>query len=157
MKLPRVLSSTSKRTFVLYPALVALEQWRAGRPWHLAWAPLLPWGYLQYRLSGKYRTRKGGGGPGVAVPPERIVDTGLYRYTRNPMYLGHLVFLTGLTGLTRSPLATLLLAVNLPWFDHHARQDEERLLHLFGASYADYRDRVPRWLPGLPGSPSRNG
>jgi len=155
MKLRRLLSSTSKRTFVLYPGLVALEQGLRRRPLHLAWAPLLPWGYLQYRLSGNYRTRKGGGGPGIAVPPERIVDSGLYGYTRNPMYLGHLIFLTGLTGLTRSPMAAFLLAVNLPWFDRHARQDEERLLHLFGADYASYRDRVPRWLPGLPGHTAR--
>lgn len=152
MKPADLVTVTSKRTFVLYPALVALEQRLSRRRLHPAWIPLLLWGYLQFRLSGNYRTRFGGGGPGVAVPPERIVEDGIYRYTRNPMYLGHLIFMTGLTGLTRSPLAALVLAVNVPWFDRHARQDEQRLGELFGAEYVTYRDRVPRWLPGLPGS-----
>ena len=58
------------------------------------------WGYLQYRLCGKYRTTRGGGGPSPEVPAERLVSTGLYAYTRNPMYLGHLF---GLSGLSFSP------------------------------------------------------
>jgi protein-S-isoprenylcysteine O-methyltransferase Ste14 len=57
---------------------------------------LLAWGYLQYHLGGVYRTHNGGGGPGVEIPPDKIVDTGIYGLTRNPMYLGHLIFMTGL-------------------------------------------------------------
>ena len=152
MELPKLLASTSNRTFFVYPMVVAAEQALSRRRLRPRWAPLLAWGYLQYRLSGQYRTRRGGGGPGMKVPPERIVQTGLYRYTRNPMYLGHLIFLTGLAGLTRSPVAGALLAGSIPWFDRHARGDEERLERLFGAEYTDYRDDVPRWLPGLSGN-----
>jgi protein-S-isoprenylcysteine O-methyltransferase Ste14 len=66
------------------------------------------------------------------------------------MYLGHLVFLAGLALTTRSPIAAGALAINVPWFDRHAQRDEERLTELFGEAYTAYRDRVPRWLPGLP-------
>lgn len=110
----------------------------------------MAWGYLQYRWAGDYRTRHGRGGPGQGTPPERIVTSGVYAWTRNPMYLGHLVFLTGLALTTRSPLAGAILAANLVWFPRHAERDEERLLELFGDDYADYRDRVPRWLPRRP-------
>lgn len=108
---------------------------------------MLPWGYLQYRWSGAYRTRHGGGGPGLSKRPERVVTSGVYGLTRNPMYLGHQVFLAGLALATRSPLATLLFVAHVPWFDARAREDEAGLRELFGPSYAAYCAEVPRWLP----------
>jgi protein-S-isoprenylcysteine O-methyltransferase Ste14 len=62
------------------------------------------------------------------------------------MYLGHMVFLTGLALLTRSPFAAALLTTVVPWFDERAAHDERRLEKAFGAEYVSYRDRVPRWL-----------
>jgi steroid 5-alpha reductase family enzyme len=64
------------------------------------------WGYLQYRLCGQYRGKRSGGGPGPEVPPERLVSSGIYAYTRNPMYLGHIIFLIGLTLTLRSWLVS---------------------------------------------------
>ena len=140
-------TSTSTRTFVVWPACVALEQAVVRRRLHRRWLVLLAWGYLQYRLAGSYRTRRGGGGPGMSVPPERIVTSGIYAYTRNPMYLGHLIFLAGLALATRSPLAAALFAGHIPWFNARAREDEEVLSARFGRPYERYRRRVPRWLP----------
>jgi hypothetical protein len=113
----RWLKTTSNRTFVLYPALVAAFEFALrGRDMRLVpWGvPLLIWGYLQYRLCGNYRTRLGGGGPGLSVPPERIVDTGVYAYLRNPMYLGHMIFLAGLAITFWSWAALLLLLMHIP-------------------------------------------
>jgi hypothetical protein len=142
------LKSTSTRTFAVWPALVAGEQLLARRPVRVAWLPLLPWGYLQYRWSGAYRSRLGGGGPGMSRPPERIVTTGVYGWTRNPMYLGHQIFLAGLALATRSPLATALLVAHIPWFAARARDDERALEASFGAAYESYRRSVPRWFLG---------
>jgi protein-S-isoprenylcysteine O-methyltransferase Ste14 len=113
------------------------------RPGYL---PLLAWGYLQYRWCGTYRSR-GGGGPGMSVPPERLVTTGPYALTRNPMYLGHLVFAAGVAAVTHSRAATLTAAVLPWWFDRRVRRDERRMAELFGAEYAGYCSRVPRWVP----------
>jgi protein-S-isoprenylcysteine O-methyltransferase Ste14 len=66
------------------------------------------------------------------------------------MYLGHLVFLVGLTALTRSPVALAVTSALVPWFDERARTDHRRLTGFFGDRYAEYAERVPRWLPGLP-------
>lgn len=143
----RSLGSTSTRTFALYPALLAVEQRLTGRDPDWRWLPLLVWGYLQYRLAGRYRTRLGGGGPGMSNPPERLVTTGVYGLTRNPMYLGHQIFLAGLALVTRSPLAAVLFAVHLPWFDARARHDEAAMRVRFGTDYERYCRRVPRWLP----------
>jgi protein-S-isoprenylcysteine O-methyltransferase Ste14 len=145
------LRSTPTRTFVALPAVVLAEQALSRRPLRLGWTPMLAWGYLQYRLSGRYRIARAGGPPGLSQGrPDRLVTTGVYAVTRNPMYLGHLVFLAGLTALTRSPLALAVTAGLVPWFDERARQDHERLTALFGEPYTAYAARVPRWLPGLP-------
>ena len=146
------LSSTSNRTFVLWPVLLASAESaiQQGVPRMEAWAlPLLVWGYLQYYFVGRYRLREGGGGPGISVPPERLVTGGPYRFCRNPMYLAHLIFLAGLALFLRSWLAAAVLACHLVWFDRRVRDDEARLAALFGEPYRDYAARVRRWVPGI--------
>jgi len=152
--LKRWLKSTSNRTFALYPVLVFLFEYvsHAGRLHFLGrnmlvGIPLLIWGYGQYRLSGNYRERVGGGGPGIEIPPVRMVDTGIYAYTRNPMYLGHLIFMIGLAVTFWSWAALLLFAFHIYWFQQRVLEDEERLIKIFGAPYVDYQRRVKRWIP----------
>ncbi len=148
----RWLNRTPVRTFFLLPLLViAFEFVRRGSdfvfaPWGV---PLLAWGYLQYRLVGSYRSRRGGGGPGIDVPPSKLVAEGPYRYVRNPMYLGHLIFMLGLAVTFWSWLALGILAVCAVWFDRRVRADEARLRVRFGAQYAQYESRVKRWIPGV--------
>ena len=145
------LSSTSTRTFVAVPALVLAEQALARRPLHLRWLPLALWGYAQYKLTGTYRLAHAGGPAGQSQGfPEKILDSGPYAVTRNPMYLGHLIFLGALVLITRSPVATAVLAALVPWFDDRAAHDEQRLTARFGTEYTAYRDRVPRWIPRVP-------
>jgi protein-S-isoprenylcysteine O-methyltransferase Ste14 len=148
LTLRRWLASTPRRTFVLYPVIVMLSELilRGGS---LVFNPeglvLLAWGYGQYRLSGIYRTRRGGGGPGLDKPPQRIVDTGVYAYTRNPMYLGHLIFMLGLIVTFSSWLATALLIFHLWWFHRRVLEDEAHMRQLFGRQFDAYAARVKRW------------
>jgi len=150
--LKRWLASTPHRSFVLYPILLCLFELAIHRG-HLAinwWsAPLLVWGYLQYRLTGHYRRRLGGGGPGTAVPPVRLVVTGPYRYTRNPMYLGHLIFLLGLALTLRSWAGLALFFIQAIWFHRRVLRDEFRMHELFGDAYSDYLHSVRRWIPAI--------
>ena len=141
------LRSTSTRNFLAVPAVLLAEQGLARRRVRPAWLVPAVGGYLQYRLCGSYRTSRGGGGPGMSNPPTDLVTTGPYALTRNPMYLGHVVFLASLTLATRSPVALAYGAYSLQWFDRRAAEDEERLHELFGDEYERYRRRVSRWLP----------
>ncbi len=148
----RYLKSTSRRSFVLYPLMIiALElALRRGELVIVFWGlPLLAWGYLQYRIVGKYRLHLGGGGPGLDTPPDRIVAEGPYRFLRNPMYLGHLIFMAGLAITFRSWAAVVLLLVHIPWFHSRVLKDEAQLEQRFGAPYLEYKSRVRRWIPGL--------
>jgi len=106
------------------------------------------WGYLQYRLCGLYRIKWGGGGPGLETPPERVVSTGPYAYTRNPMYLGHLIFLTGLTLTLESWLAAIITVGVAVWFHCRVLGDEKKLAAKLGQPYIDYMEAVKRWIPG---------
>ena len=152
MSVRRWLGGTSNRTFIVWPvALFAIEALvQQGTPAIHWWGlPLLAWGYFQYRLVGNYRTDTGGGGPGIAVPPDRIVDSGPYRWVRNPMYLGHLIFFAGLALSLGSWIAFGVLVFHVFWFDRRVRQDEERLAQIFGEPYREYCRRVKRWIPGI--------
>lgn len=142
-----VLKSTSTRNFVAVPLVVLAEQAVRRRPVRPGWAVPAACGYLQYRLCGRYRTSHGGGGPGLSNPPVSLVTSGPYALTRNPMYLGHLVFLASLSMGTGSPVALAYTAWTWPWFDRRAAADEQRLEAMFGDEYQRYRQRVPRWLP----------
>ena len=148
----RWLKSTSNRTFVVWPLVLyateaALQQ-ALPRIEPLA-LPILAWGYLQYRWVGVYRTRLGGGGPGISNPPDRVVEAGPYRHVRNPMYLGHLVFFAGLALVLRSWVGAAVFVAHAFWFHQRVREDEARLAERFGAPYLDYCRRVKRWIPGV--------
>ena len=152
LRLLRWLSRSPVQTFILCPLLViAFELVRQGGELSIepAGAALLAWGYLQYLLVGHFRNRVGGGGPGFGVPPDRIVEDGPYRYVRNPMYLGHLIFMLGLAVTFVSWFALILFAARAFWFHRRVLEDEARLQELFGASYLDYQRRVKRWIPVL--------
>jgi protein-S-isoprenylcysteine O-methyltransferase Ste14 len=148
----RWLGRTPVVTFILCPlAVIAVELVLGrGRLTIVYWGvPLMAWGYLQYLVVGRFRLPRAGGSSGMEVPPERIIASGPYRHTRNPMYLGHLIFLTGLAVTFWSWLALIVLAARALWFHRRVRHDEERLERIFGAEYVAYRARVKRWIPGV--------
>jgi protein-S-isoprenylcysteine O-methyltransferase Ste14 len=82
--------------------------------------------------------------------PERttaLVTGGVFRFSRNPMYLGMLFVLVGWAAVLASPFA-LLLAVVFPMYlwRFQIRPEERTLSALLGEEYRDYARRVRRWL-----------
>ena len=78
----------------------------------------------------------------------RLVVHGLYRYTRNPMFLGafSMAFGEALIFNSRALLYYFLLVVAMQMV--HVPLNEERWLRRgFGAEYEEYCRHVPRWLP----------
>jgi protein-S-isoprenylcysteine O-methyltransferase Ste14 len=148
----RWLARTPVQTFIIIPLIVIVFElaWRSGKPAFVPWGCLLlVWGYLQYLLVGRYRLPRAGGSWGIDVPPDRIVATGPYRYTRNPMYLGHLIFMLGIAITFRSWFALVLLIARAAWFHGRVLKDEKRLAARFGDEYIAYARQVRRWIPGI--------
>ncbi len=76
-----------------------------------------------------------------------LVTTGIYAYTRNPMYLGLLVVLIGVAVWLGNALAPVMLVIFVLYIARFQIVPEERVLHAkFGEDYAAYIRRVRRWL-----------
>jgi protein-S-isoprenylcysteine O-methyltransferase Ste14 len=76
-----------------------------------------------------------------------LVTGGVYRFTRNPMYLGLSITLMGWAVFLSNPLALLAVPLFVLYVERFQIHPEERVLSsLFGAEYAAYREKVRRWL-----------
>jgi protein-S-isoprenylcysteine O-methyltransferase Ste14 len=76
-----------------------------------------------------------------------LVVSGIYRRTRNPMYLGFLLVLVGWATLLSNVLAFLFLPAFVLYLNRFQIEPEERALaSLFGEAFASYRARVRRWI-----------
>ncbi len=76
----------------------------------------------------------------------RLVTTGVYRWSRNPMYLGTELALLGLGVLLSNPVSLLVSAIYVLYMNRFQIQPEERVLRArFGVAYDDYSGRVRRW------------
>lgn len=76
-----------------------------------------------------------------------VVRVGLYRFTRNPMYLGMALALAGLALWWASLPGLAWVAVFCAWVTRFQIWPEERaLLARFGDEFVVYMSQVPRWL-----------
>ena len=92
----------------------------------------------------------GGGTPAPIDAPKRLVTNGVYRHSRNPIYIAELAVIGAWASLFEAPglvaygvvlFVVLSLAVR--------RYEEPRLARQFGDQYAAYAEATGRWLPRL--------
>jgi protein-S-isoprenylcysteine O-methyltransferase Ste14 len=80
-------------------------------------------------------------------PPTALVVTGMYRRSRNPMYVGVVVILLGWAiGYRSWPLALYAVAVLVAFHLRVVFNEEPWAARTFGDDWVRYRSRVPRWL-----------
>jgi len=75
-----------------------------------------------------------------------LVMTGIFSYSRNPVFLGMILMVVGVTAviptavtISHAATATLAIAIQI-------RIEERNLLQLLGEHYQEYCERVPRWI-----------
>ena len=82
-----------------------------------------------------------------AKGPSRLVTTGLYSSSRNPMYIGMLLTLTGFQLVLGSLLGLLFSLYYFLYLNMKIIPNEERIAeNLFGEEYRQYRSRTRRWI-----------
>lgn len=151
------------RNLIVSTLFVSLWTWFAPR-WmamskHVTLHPVLGWHLVLMIIGGAIMIRccwdfawTGRGTPAPFDPPRRLVITGLYRWVRNPMYVGMGLFLIGeaflLPEVTREMLTmTLVLFVVVNVFI--LAYEEPVLRSKFGDDYLRYTREVGRWIPRL--------
>jgi protein-S-isoprenylcysteine O-methyltransferase Ste14 len=88
------------------------------------------------------------GTPAPIDMPRKLVVKGLYRFVRNPMYVGVAWFVAGQAIVFGSiPVVIYIAGVWLCFHLFVMIHEEPTLRRKFGAEYEEYCRRVPRWLP----------
>ena len=76
-----------------------------------------------------------------------VVSSGIYRITRNPMYLGMAIVLVGVTIAFGSAIGLLMVLVFVLYITRFQIKPEERILEAkFGEAFVDYKAKVKRWI-----------
>jgi protein-S-isoprenylcysteine O-methyltransferase Ste14 len=104
---------------------------------------MITWTYIQFF---------GAGGTPVPInPPQKLITTGLYAYSRNPMLTGIFLVFFGVGVLTGSLSLTIFFSPLFVLFFYFqiTKVEEQEMEMKFGQAYLDYKQKVPRFLPGL--------
>jgi len=112
-------------------------------------AAVLALGGVAFALSGMASFRKADTTIDPRKPDEcsQLVVSGVYRKSRNPMYVGLLLLLLAWAAVLANPYALLLLPIFVAYMVRfQIRFEEFALEEKFGASYRDYLRTVRRWL-----------
>jgi protein-S-isoprenylcysteine O-methyltransferase Ste14 len=82
----------------------------------------------------------------VFSTPKKLVTGGIFRYSRNPIYVSFLLPLASLAILSSSAaiaaIALYVTAMNLTVI----RKEERELMQAFGDEFKDYLKKAPRWI-----------
>jgi protein-S-isoprenylcysteine O-methyltransferase Ste14 len=134
------------------PWLMIRANPRASVDWSTlaAWIGLtvLVFGVLTYFHCAWEFGARGRGTPAPFDPPRRLVVSGPYRFSRNPMYVGVVAALLGEATFLRSMnVAVYAMCVALVFHAWTVGYEEPKLRKLFGSSFSAYCASVPRWIP----------
>jgi protein-S-isoprenylcysteine O-methyltransferase Ste14 len=140
--------------FVALPGMVAfavpllLITPRARRVWVDPWGAVpLALGLIVLALTVREFYVAGKGTLAPWAPPTTLVVTGLYRWSRNPMYVGVLLILSGWAiGFRSWPLAIYAGCVAIAVYLRVLLHEEPFLASAHPEAWTAYRARVPRWF-----------
>jgi protein-S-isoprenylcysteine O-methyltransferase Ste14 len=91
--------------------------------------------------------RRAGVGACPFSPAPLVVESGPYRFTRNPMYVGLIALCLSVALLCGAPLNAWTAAAYAIWLHRrYVLPEEQFLMRERGEEYAAYARRVPRWI-----------
>ena len=123
---------------------------RAGAPLAALSIVMVIAGWTALLICAREFARAGRGTPAPYDPPRSLVTSGLYRFTRNPMYVGVATAIFGQALWFHSRDTTYYgIAMVLAFHVAILIYEEPRLTRAFGQQYLDYKKSVPRWF-GFP-------
>jgi len=124
---------------VIYSIFLPLK---LGTLWFYVGLPICVLGLILYKM----------GVVGFATtPPDRPITGGIYRYSRNPMYLVPVLIFIGVGIASASWLFLLFSVIYMFLPPLFVAAEEDFCLKHYGDTYREYMNRTPRWI-GIPKS-----
>ena len=126
-----------------------LPQFNASIPYQYAFSGIAFICGLSISLIGVYafNTHQTTVNPTTPDATTTVVTTGIYKYTRNPMYLGFALFLLSASLFTSNLAATVVLPIYFAYMTQFQIKPEELALQeKFGDAFTAYMSRVRRWI-----------
>jgi protein-S-isoprenylcysteine O-methyltransferase Ste14 len=77
----------------------------------------------------------------------KLITHGIYRFTRNPIYLGFLMVFTGLPVYSNSVYGFLTMPLFIPIFLNRIRMEEKLLTEEFQDAFQDYKETSKKLIP----------
>ena len=136
---------------ITFIAMVALDRWLPFMQLFTGGAGLVAWSLITAGLAvvliAANVFRRAGTGIVPFSESTALVTSGIYRYTRNPMYLGMVLILAGLA----IKLGSLSAWIPIPVFvvviqQQFIRNEEIFLTGIYGDEFLEYKRRVRRWI-----------
>ncbi len=81
-----------------------------------------------------------------ATEKTELVTTGLFSYSRNPIFLGMLLSLLGLLLIVPDAFTLMFFVVGFILMDVQIRLEEEYLQRMHGSAYSNYKEKTRRWI-----------
>jgi protein-S-isoprenylcysteine O-methyltransferase Ste14 len=125
-------------SFLAAPSIGTTQFWAGA---------LVTAGSVALAITGIREFRRAGTNVNPFEPALVLVTTGPYRFTRNPMYLGMVLFLLGFSLMLSLEWGLILVPVLWLAFDRLVvAREEAYLTNKFGEPYRDFLGRTRRWL-----------
>jgi protein-S-isoprenylcysteine O-methyltransferase Ste14 len=148
----RTLFYASKYSILVMWAAMVIQSWGIGisviqvpSPLRIIALGLWGFGFLllylgRFTMADSFRL-------GTPEEDTRLKTGGLFRLSRNPMYIGMYATVAASALYTLNPVVILMGAFIIAVHHRIVLAEEQHLQEVFGREYADYRSRVPRYIP----------
>jgi protein-S-isoprenylcysteine O-methyltransferase Ste14 len=81
--------------------------------------------------------------------PPRLVDSGVYSWSRHPMYLGTILFCLAFLFISVSLVSIIIWIAFFIFYNEVATYEEKSLIQILGDQYIAYQKRVSKWFPRI--------
>lgn len=133
--------------FVVVNRIMALPQFNLGGLIQAGGLLLIIFGIVISQIANLTFKLKGDGTPMLTEPPKKLVVKGIYKYSRNPIYISNLLIYFGLFLFYGYLTLLILFLVGIVGFNLYLTLIEEpKLRQRYGRDYEAYMKQVPRWL-----------
>ena len=102
---------------------------------------------LTIMLAGQITLRRNYSGTVVIREDHQLVTHGIYRFTRNPIYLGLIMVVTGIPVFAASGYGFLISLLLIPIILNRIRLEEELLTEEFQDAYLKYKESTKKLIP----------